>query len=44
VDAGYLAAIRQAPRLVGTDDGEVPPAVAHRLYDAGLVRKLRTEE
>lgn len=40
VDAGYLAAIRLAPRLVGTEAGQVPPAVAWRLYDAGLIRKV----
>lgn len=40
VDDGYLAAIRLAPRTVGLADGEVPMAVADRLYDAGLVRKV----
>lgn len=40
VDAGYLAAVRQAPRLVGLGAGEVPLVVAGRLYDAGLVRKV----
>lgn len=41
VDAGYLAAVRMGPRKVGTGPGEVPMLVAHRLYDAGLIRKRK---
>lgn len=44
VDAAYLAAIRQAHRLVGTAAGQVPMEVAGRLYDAGLIRKVATGE
>lgn len=40
VDAGYLAAIRLAPRLVGTTAGQVPQEVAGRLFDAGLIRRV----
>lgn len=40
IDAGYLGAIRQSPRLVGTADGQVPLEVARRLYGLGLIRKV----
>jgi len=40
IDAGYLAAVRKAPRVAGNEPGQVPMAVAHRLYDAGLVRRV----
>lgn len=40
MDAGFLAAVRLEPRNIGLGTGEVPPLVADRLYDAGLVRKV----
>lgn len=40
VDAGYLAAIRLSPRPVGHSDGQVPSAVAWRLFEAGLIRRV----
>ncbi len=40
VDAGYLAAIRKAPAVVGTGLGQVPMEVARRLHWAGLIRKV----
>jgi len=41
IDNGYLGAIRQAPRLVGLADGQVPLEVARRLYGLGLVGVVR---
>jgi len=41
VDNGYLGAVRQAPRLVGLADGQVPLEVARRLYGLGLVEVVR---
>ena len=41
VDAGFLAAIRLAPRVVGDDAGQVPMEVARRLYAAGFIRKQK---
>lgn len=41
VDAAYLAAIRIAPRKVGTAAGHVPMEVAGRLFEAGLIRKVK---
>lgn len=41
VDGAYLAAIRLAPAVVGTQPGQVPMEVARRLYEAGLVRKQK---
>jgi hypothetical protein len=41
VDAGFLAAVRLAPRVVGNDAGQVPMEVARRLYAAGFIRKQK---
>jgi hypothetical protein len=43
VDAGFLAAVRLEPRVVGTAAGQVPMEVARRLYEAGLVRKVDSQ-
>jgi hypothetical protein len=38
MDAGFYAALLQRQAVVGLGQGEVPLAVAERLWDAGVVR------
>jgi len=38
MDAGFYAALLKRQAVVGLGQGEVPRAVAERLWDAGLVR------